>query len=208
MAVTDIVFIAILAAFALVGLIRGFAKQILGLVGGIVGIVVAFFVLSPVFNFLMGIEFISATVNNIGAGMTIDLPLLRAIAESAGKTQGLLITEYAFKLILFIVIAILCGLILKLVKNLILAIVSLPVINVLDKLLGLALGAVWGALAIIVVFLVLFWLKDVGPVGGFISTLAPEGSLAEQYLVANLETIRQYLLGILNFVIGKVSAAA
>ena len=208
MVVTDIVFIAIIGAFALVGLIRGFAKQVLGLVSGIVGIIVSFFVLSPVFNFLMGIEFVSALVGDIGASINIDLPILQAIAESAGKTQGLLVAEYIFKFVLFLVIAILCGIVLKILKKLVLAIVSLPLINVLDKLLGLVLGAAFGALVVGIVFLVLFWLKDVGPIGGFIDTLAPEGSLANQYIVANLEMINAYFTQLINFVIGKVSEVA
>ena len=207
MAVTDIIFIAIIAAFALVGLIRGFAKQILGLVSGLVGIVVSFFVLIPVFNFLMGIEFISALVNKIGAGITIDIAFLAHIAESAGKTQGELVAEYIFKVILFIIIAILCGLVIKILKKVVLAIVSLPVINALDKILGLALGACWGVLLIGGVFLVLYWLKDISVVNSLIATLAPAGSLAEKFIVPNLETVKAYLLELVNFVIGKVSAS-
>ena len=205
MAVTDIIFIAIIAAFALVGLIRGFAKQILGLISGLVGLVVSFFVLVPIFNFLMGIEFISATVESIGAGINVNIAFLQPIADAAGKTQGALVAEYAFKLILFIVIALVCGLLLKAIKKIILAIVSLPVINAVDKLLGLALGAVWGVLLVGIVFLVLYWLKDISAVGGLIPTLAPEGSLADKYLVANMETIKQYFTELINFVIGKVS---
>ncbi len=207
MVVTDIIFIAILAAFCLVGVFRGFAKQILGLVSGLVGLVAAFFLLSPVFNFLSGLEFFSALVDKFGASLSIDFAFLAPIAESAGKTQGLLVAEYIVKLVLFIVLAIVLGLVLKLIKKIILAIVALPVINVFDKILGLALGAFWGLLLIFAVFLILGWLKDVSFAANLIETLAPSGSLAEKFILANVETVNEYLGTVWNFIIGKVSAA-
>ena len=207
MAVTDIVFIAILVAFGLVGVFRGFAKQVLGLVSGLVGIIVSFFLLSPIFNWLMGISFFSALVNDIGAGIKVDIAILARIAESAGKTQGVLISEYIFKIALFIILAILFGLLLRLIKKGVLSIVSLPVVSTIDKILGLALGLCWGALAIGVVFLVLYWFKDIAALGNLITTLAPAGSLTDKYLVANLPTIKQYFVDLLNFIVGKVSAS-
>ncbi|MBO4323020.1 MAG: CvpA family protein [Clostridia bacterium] len=207
MAVTDIVFIAILVAFGLVGVFRGFAKQVLGLVSGLVGIIVSFFLLSPIFNWLMGISFFSALVNDIGAGIKVDIAILARIAESAGKTQGVLISEYIFKIALFVILAILFGLLLRLIKKGVLSIVSLPVVSTIDKILGLALGLCWGALAIGVVFLVLYWFKDIAALGSLITTLAPAGSLTDKYLVANLPTIKQYFVDLLNFIVGKVSAS-
>ena len=207
MIVTDIIFIAILGLFCLIGLIRGFAKQILGLVSGIVGLIASFFLLSPTFNFLSGYEVFSALIDKLGASINIDFAFLAAIAESAGKTQGTLVAEYIVKLVLLIVLAIVLGLVIKLIKKIILAIVSLPVINVLDKILGLALGAFWGLLLIFGVFLILFWLKDNAAVASLIDLLAPSGSLAETYIVGNVGLVHDYLAMVWDFITGKVSAA-
>ncbi|MBR1867808.1 MAG: CvpA family protein [Clostridia bacterium] len=203
MAIVDIICAAVLLIFGFIGLFKGFMRQILSLVSGIAALVIAFFVFRSVYNLLYGIGFIQDMINGIGGNINVDWPFLQGIAESAGKTQGVLVAEYGFKIILFILITIVIGLLIKLVKKLLTLIADIPGINVIDRVLGLALGLFWAALILFVVFFVLYLLKDsVGAIDDFLNNFVPESSLTNQWLIQNLENIKGYFIQLFDFVKG------
>lgn len=207
MAIVDLVCAAVLIAFAIIGLIKGFARQIVSLLSGIVAIVGAFFLLKFVFDFLMSLGFFSAMVEGLGAKITFELPFLAPIAESRGVSQGLIISEYIFKAIVFILLAVIIGIIFRILKKIVKVIVSLPGLNIIDRILGTALGLVWGFLVIFVVFFVLSTLSsNINQVADFMASAVPENSLVRKYLIDNLDKIKDYIMLVVNYIIGAVSS--
>lgn len=207
--IVDIACAVVLLTLGIIGLFRGFMKQLLSLVGWLVALIGAFFLFKPVYELLSGFSFYNNMIENIGSGMNIDLAILRPIAEAAGKTQGVLVSEYVCKIVLFLLLTVILALLFKLVKAILIRIVELPGINVIDKLLGAALGLFWAALIIYVVFFVLYLLKDsVGAINDLLTQFVTEDSLTNKLLIANLDNIKEYFMQFFNMIIGAVSSSA
>ncbi len=206
MAIVDLICAAVLLIFGLIGLFRGFMRQVLSLVSGIAALVIAFFIVRPVYQFLLGIGFIKDMIANIGGSINVNWPILQGFAESAGKTQGLFLTEIGFAVILFILITIVVGLLIKLVKKLLIMIADIPGINIIDKVLGVALGFVWAALIIVAVFIVLSLLRDsVGAIDTFMTDFIPETSLTHNYIMKFAAYIMDYISKFLQNLAQSVS---
>ena len=207
MAIVDIVCAAVLIAMGIFGIVKGFARQILSLLSSIVALVGAFFLLKYVFDFLWRFDFFRAWVEGLGAKITVNVPFLAPIAEERGVEQGLLISEYIFKAVIFIAIAIVIGIIFKILKKIIKIIVSLPGLNIIDRILGLALGLFWGLAALFVVFFVMSLLSgSIAQVSDFMASAIPEECLTRKYLIANLDLIKEYVIYAFNYVIGLASS--
>ena len=206
MTVIDIICGAVLIALGLIGLLRGFMRQVLALLGGLVAVIGAFFLFKYVYGFISGLGFYNDMVSSIGSGIQIDLAFLRGIAEAAGKTQGQLIMEYVFEIIIYLLLVLVLGLIFKLIKKLLTAIADLPGINLIDRILGLALGLVWGALILYGLFFVLYLLKDsVGAINDFITNTVTEDSWTYKLLIVNMENIKQYFIQLFDLIKGAVT---
>ena len=118
-------------------------------------------------------------------------------------------SEYIFKAALFILISIIAGILFKIVKRILECIVSLPVVNVIDKILGVALGFFWVLLIVTIVMLIITALRDKASfLDTFLTTqVEKDGCLVNKYIVANLDKIKTYFKEIFDFLKGIVPAA-
>ncbi len=204
MAVIDGILILILLALSILGLALGFARQVLKLVSGVVGVIISLFLLAPTFNLLLKLDFFNNLISALGEKININISFLAPIAESAGKTQGLLVSEYIFKIIVYIALCLFFGVLLKLLKKLILMFVALPGIKTVDRILGFILGFTWGALIIYTVFLVLFWFKDTSAIGNFLTNTVPDGCLTQKLIISNLENFKDLIVYLFKSLIGAI----
>jgi len=208
-ATVDIIAAAIILLFSIIGVSKGFVKQILSLVGGIVVIIASILTFKYVYDFLLKFDFFNNWVVALGNKMSgINLGFLSKIAAEAGKTQGLLVSEYIFKLITFILLCIVYSLIYKIIKKMLCKIVKLPVINIFDKILGLALGFCWGLIVVGGLVFLVYLLKDKASfANNFINNYIPSTSYVKKFIVDNMETIKTYFMTLVDFIKGKVSGA-
>lgn len=211
MAIIDIVVAVLLLVFGIFGLVKGFARQVLSILSFIFAIVVGFFLLKPVYNLLYDkVGFFASWVNSLGESLKgVNLSFLAELAEKAGKTQGALLSEYIFKAAVFILLAVIAGILFKIVKKILECIVSLPVINVIDRILGVALGFFWVLLIVVILLLIATALRDKVP---FLDTfmtsqVEKDGCLVNKFIVANLDKIKTYFTEIFNFLKGFVPGA-
>ena len=204
MATADIICILFIIVVTVLGTFMGLARQLMFFVSGIVGAIVALFILSPVFKLLMSLGFFSAMVEGLGAKINPAVGFLSAITQSSGKTAGLLISEYIFKFLVYIILCIALGLLIKILKRIIIKIVSLPGIKTVDRILGTIFAFTMGTLLIIVTFSIIGIFKDSPSVANFLSNIAPSGSLIDKYIIRNLEIISEYFMRLWNFIIGKI----
>lgn len=185
MAIADIICIAVLALFALVGLIRGFAKQMVTVLGWFFALITALLLVKPTFNLLFvqeGAAF-AGVADSFGGILAFcnDIGFINdyAVSLNASWTGGILMARWiillGIALVLWIVVTIIFK-ILKLIFN--------PFaegdnpIKAVDKILGLVFGAVWGAVLIFFVLLVAYFLKDtVSIVGEYLNeyVIKPDG---------------------------------
>lgn len=195
--ILDIVCGVILVLFGLIGFFRGFARQVFSLLSGFVAIVGAFFLLMPVYNLLYEL-FLGSIIESIGSSLTF-FSFLDTFAQSAGKTSGVLIMEYVFILLVYLVLVIVVGLLWKILKSIVHPICDLKGIKVFDKIFGVLLGFVWGALLIIAILYILYLI----PGWSFASSFAPtitdlvaslsDGSFAiGPYVLENLDKVEVY----------------
>ena len=209
MAIVDIVCAAVLLILGLIGLFKGFIRQIMAMVSGIVALILALFTLKYVYEFLYGLDFVKETITAVGGNINVDWAILKGIADSLGKTVGVMLAELGFALILFILLAIVFGLLIKLLKKLLTMIADLPGINIIDRILGFALGLFWAALILFVVFFVLYLVKDsVSAINEFLTNNVPESSYTNKWLIQNLNTIKDYIVQVFEAIKGAFMGTA
>ena len=158
--ILDIVCGVILVVFGLIGYFRGFARQIFGLLSGFVALIGAYILLAPVCNLLIDLVFapmfgetgILATVTAILEGSALTPELLQ---EQNFKILLSVIISYVLIFIVYALLALLVGLVWKGLKSLVHPICDLRGIRVVDKILGVVLGLVWGVLLVVTVLYVL-----------------------------------------------------
>ena len=204
MALVDIIVAVIFLGLGVVGFFRGFARQVLGVLGKLIAIIGAFMLIKPIFGLLMNLDFFAGLVESLGEAMSgINIGFLEPIAEAAGRTQGYIVSEFIFKIVVFIIIAIIVGLLYKLVKAIIIRFVGLPGIRWVDRALGAILGLVWAFILVVGLLFVLHYVGNrVEAVGNFMVEFIPEGCLTDKWIMANLDILKQYVLDFINFVKG------
>lgn len=210
--IIDIVCGVVLLLFALIGAIKGFARQIFKFLSFFAAIIGGFFLMKPVYDLLYGnLSFFKTWVTNFADVINkakFITNLLGNYAESVGKTAGLLLSEYVFKLALFIVISIIVGLLFKLLKKIVFPIADMPVINVFDRILGLIYALAWAV--IILVGLLLLTERVLAPniaaVKTFFDGQMENGFVVGKYLMKYVNKTGDYLWNLINFIIGKVAA--
>lgn len=210
--IIDIVCGVVLLLFALIGAIKGFARQIFKFLSFFAAIIGGFFLVKPVYDLLYGnLSFFKTWVTNFADVINqaqFITNLLGNYAESVGKTAGLLLSEYVFKLALFIVISIIVGLLFKLLKKIVFPIADMPVINVFDRILGLIYALAWAV--IILVGLLLLTERVLAPniaaVKTFFDGQMENGFVVGKHLMEYVNKIGDYLWNLINFIIGKVAA--
>ncbi|MBQ7373604.1 MAG: CvpA family protein [Clostridia bacterium] len=149
--ILDLVCTAVIIALGVVGLVRGFAKLVLGLFNGLVAVVGAYFLFMPVYNLLYSL-FLGNVVESLGASMA-GITFLDSYAQTVGKTTGVLLAEYIAMFVVYVVLSFAIGLTWKLLKKLICKIFELPVLNIVNKIAGTLLGIFFG---FVIVFTVLY----------------------------------------------------
>ena len=145
--ILDIICGIILILFGLIGYFRGFARQIFGLLSGFVAVIGAFILLHPAYDLLYEL-FLSSIVEGIGSALSF-LTFLDKTALPVGKTTGILLAEYLCIALVYVVLVLLVGIFWKLLKTLVHPICDLKGIRIIDKILGVILGLVWGILLVI-----------------------------------------------------------
>lgn len=187
--VLDIVCGVVLGLSAIIGAFRGFTRQILKLFSWFVGIVAAFFLVKPVFEILMGIDAVKGVLDS-----------LAGVLSFAGEELGAKIAHYIGLAVVFIVIWIVVSLVYKLIRRLITPISDLPVINVIDRILGLVFAVAIAAVILFAVIAIAYLLKDKVPVlYDNVLNFADDG-LVKTYVLDNIETIIAYLKGIVEYI--------
>ena len=193
--IIDWIIIGILALFLIVGLSKGFVKQIMSFAKGLVAIVISLFLVNPcskllvntgLYTFFDGkinpyiVEKFPEAVNVSTSGIETQEQLNTAFEEAGlskilakvagailkvneiGQSENLadavsyavvlLILKIITFIVLFILILILLKIIIKIMEN---AVDKSTIAKVFDKILGLGLGAIKGALLVCVTFLLL-----------------------------------------------------
>ena len=149
--ILDLVCIAVVVIFLIIGLKLGFAKLVLGLFNGLVAVVGAYLLFMPVYNLLYTL-FLGDIVTSLGASMS-GITILDAYASTVGKTTGILIAEYIMMFVVYVVLSFAIGIAWKLLKKLICKVFELPVLSTLNEIAGVLLGTFFG---LTIVFVVLY----------------------------------------------------
>lgn len=208
----DIVCGVIIVLFAIYGVCKGFAKQIAKLSGVIVALVGGYCLFKVVFDLLYSLEFFKGIVDSL-ANAFGSLKFLDSYASGFGKTTGALLSEYVMMLAVFIVVAIVIGIVWKLLRGISFPICDLKFINFFDRIFGLALGVVWGALLCFGILYVWFIVKDlsfvsanVPAIGEFYAKVVEGESFVKTYIINNFGVIEKFFADIWVFILQGVKA--
>lgn len=179
-AIIDVVVLALLLIFLIVGIVKGFSRQILSLLGPLTALLVAVFTCSKVGAFLSEKipklnELAISWANKIPGIATIgsltpetvktaleqsDIPVLFhsiiiKLVES-GKTDIIpVIANWIIIAISFVIIFFLALIVFSIVKKIFMAITRISILGYVDKLLGIVFGLIKGLLIIIITLIVL-----------------------------------------------------
>jgi len=167
----DIAVLAIIAVFAIIGLLNGFVKTLLSFTGFFLSIIVAAFFTGPVVAILQP--------------TSIYTSITSFLANNLGFISSLVSSDTIFKAIVFIVLVIAASILVKLLKAFANALNNISLINFVDKLLGVALGAVFGVIAVYVIFYILSLLAGVNFLAPVFTDLA-SSTLAKFFFENNL----------------------
>ncbi|MBQ9781885.1 MAG: CvpA family protein [Clostridia bacterium] len=180
-AVIDIVVLLILLIAVIVGLVRGFAKQILVFLGFVTALIVAFFVCRPVTDFIENTfpqitEMVSGWITSIpGIGEIGHLTpenaqealnnssipfflhglIINLVNANGGIDLTPILADYVMLAIVFVLLTIILLILFAIVKKLFLWISNAKFIKPLDKFLGCLFSVLLCALIIIVVLAIL-----------------------------------------------------
>ena len=176
--IVSIAIIVIIAVFMIIGFVRGFMKQVLGFVGGLAALIAAILLCRPVANIIFGnttwMEALAAKIadvfnlpdteveaQNLTAALSeMNYPeFMQAsmvkMGESMNEATVNLSIVISQTIARFLIIAICCIvlfilflILIKLVKGLATLLSKLPVIGLLDKILGVVLGLVFGLITV------------------------------------------------------------
>ena len=167
----DIAVLAVIAVFAIIGLCNGFVKTLLSFTGFFLSIIVAAFFTGPVVAILQP----SSIYTSITSFFTSNFGFISALVSS----------DTVFKAIVFIALVIIASILVQLLKAFANALNNISLINFVDKLLGVALGTVFGVIAVYVIFYILSLLAGVNFLAPVFNSLA-SSTLAKFFFENNL----------------------
>jgi uncharacterized membrane protein required for colicin V production len=213
--VVDIVCGALLLVFGLFGVFKGFARQIFKFVSFFAAIIGAFLLVRLAFDFLYGFDFFRNWLDAMSKAFDVEGKLgglgtkIVDYAAKYGKKSGELLAEYTMNAILFVVLAIFIGLAFKLLKKIVFPIADMPVINVFDRLLGLALGLVWAAAIIIGLMLLMNYAiaPNVKAVADWWNKTLEGSPVVGKYVWKYIDKIGEWLYGTIQFLAGQIKLA-
>lgn len=213
--ILDIVCGAVLLVFGLIGVFRGFARQIFKFVGFFAAIIGAFLLVKLAYDFLYGFDFFKNLLSAMAKAFNTDGWLgalgtkITEYAAKQGKTSGELWAGYVMNAILFVVLSILIGLAFKLLKKIVFPIADMPVINVFDRILGLAYALVLTAVALALVMLFVNYVlaPNVKAIGDFWSKSLADSPVVGKYVWQYVEKFGEWLYGIVQFLAGELKNA-
>ena len=188
---------AILLLFALIGLVKGFARQLFGLFAGVAALVGAFFAFKPVYHLLADNL---AFINSFRDIIANFLSSLNLIVDFLGKlgTTTLNLANYTIYAIIYLLLVIIIALLYKLIRAIAIKISSTGFLRVLDKILGLVFGAAIGAVVVTLALSVVYYIlmRPVFPfapaIESFMNSAASDGNLVIKYVY---QTFMEGILG-------------
>lgn len=194
-AILDLIALAVLIIAVLVGLAKGFAKQVLSLLGLVASIIISFMLCSKLAEFVS--NNMPGVVNGVRGlvqkifGLTADsittqealrsalaaskIPaflheaLIKSFIEGVGMQLLNVFTSWALNIICFVFLLIFTRIAFAIIKGIILKFVNLPLIRTVDKLLGAVFAVIKFMLYMVILFLIL------SPFVNLNSLLQPDG---------------------------------
>ena len=188
MGIAEFVCIGIIVLFALIGLLRGFAKQIVTLCCWFFALIGAILLVEPVFKLVFAAD--NAPLHNVLSsfagvmafcdGFLGDMAAARGLASG-----GALAANWIIMLGILLILWILVTIVFKIVKLIFRPFTTIAnPIKPVDKILGFLFGAVIGALHIFIFLTIAYLLKDkVAVVGEYLLHLPPRVALAERIFI-------------------------
>lgn len=167
----DIAVLAVIAVFAIIGLCNGFVKTLLSFTGFFLSIIVAAFFTGPVVAILQP--------------TSIYTSITSFFTSNFGFISSLVSSDTVFKAIVFIALVIIASILVQLLKAFASALNNISLINFVDKLLGVALGIIFGVIAVYVIFYILSLLAGVNFLAPVFNSLA-SSTLAKFFFENNL----------------------
>ena len=160
----DIVVIAIVAIFIIVGAKVGLIRSLLGMGNYILSVIISVTLYPMVSEFLMGtplFDFIAENINesvaaeliqNTGSGINGLLALMNSDAESITANMSAGIATLLINVISFILVLVLSRVVLGIVIKAVDLVTKLPVIKQFNRLGGAVFGGIKGILVLYIVF--------------------------------------------------------
>lgn len=202
MAPIDFICIGIVVLFGLIGLLRGFAKQLVTLLGWFFSLITAILLVPVFFKLLFadGAALASFRQSFEGAFKFFSVAKLDEMALTYGLANGGAVMArwvimFGLLVILWIVIAIIFKLLKLIIKPLTYKDQN-PVVP-LDKVLGVILGLAIGAAIVIILIGVLYLLKDkVTAIDDLLGKIIVEDCLTDKIVCPAAEKFDEFLKGL------------
>ena len=195
-AIIDVVALVILLIFIIVGLVKGFAQQVLSILGWVAAALVAFFTCKTLAEYvcdtfpvvvetvngwwsgLLGEEFASVTspeglklaLESSNIPVFLHQTIIDAVGTEASNivtTVSTTLTNWCLIAVSFIAIFLVAFLLFAIIKKIFSALTSIPAVKSVDKFLGFLLGVIKGLVFLLIVALILSLIP------GFNTWLAP-----------------------------------
>lgn len=212
--ILDIICAGVVLLFGLIGLFRGFARQIFGILSGFVALIGAYLLLKPAYEIVCEL-FLASIIKSIGGSLS-SLTFLDSVAIPAGKTTGILLAEYASIFVCYVVLVFLVGIAWKLLKSIVYPICDVKGIRFFDKTFGFALGCVWGILLVVGLLYVATLVAGFEKLGltatinDLLASLSADSFFSEKYILSNMGKIETYFADVWNLIckgFSKIKAA-
>lgn len=211
--ILDLACAVVIILLGVIGLVKGFAKLVLGLFNGLVAVVGAYFLFMPVYNLLYSL-FLGNVIESIGASLS-GITFLDAYAQTVGKTTGVLIAEYIMMFVVYTVLSFAIGIAWKLLKKLICKLFELPVLNVVNKIAGVILGTFFG---LVIVFVVLYVWNLIGtlsfipesvtvPVLNALNSAGQGSVIIKPFIIDNFDAFTAFFAQIIDLILSGFNTA-
>ncbi len=207
MGIAEFVCIGIIVLFALIGLLRGFAKQIVSFCCWFFALIASILLVEPVFKLVFAAENapLHSVLSSFAGVMAFCDGFLGDMAAARGLASGgTLAANWIIMLGILLILWIVVTIVFKIVKLIFrpFTTVANP-IKPVDKILGLLLGAFWGVLHIFMFLTIAYLLKDkVTVVGEYLDKLKITDTSSYVYQYAYkwvLDWMGGYIKGIGEF---------
>lgn len=199
MAPIDLIFIGIIVLFGLIGLLRGFARQMITFLGGFFSLIAAI-LLVPLFYKLLfangaALASVRETFENLFSSLTIT-SLNELAAKCGASGGGAILARWIIMFVLVLLLWIVLTIVFKLLKLVFkpLAYTRSNGARITDKVIGVIFGLAIGAAIVLIALWILYVLKDnIEAVESFANNLIPENCLTGKYVSPVAEKFRGFL---------------